>query len=90
MPLHFVTFGQRYPREPHPFKDYADHNGWLTIDAPNERLARKAAFEELGQYWSMLYSEDEFDKSLYPKGELMRLTIYEPSPTHGPGAADAQ
>ena len=71
----FVTFGQQYPREPHPRLALAHKDGWVTIEAENYELARLEAFRVLGGWWSNLY-EEKPDAAFYPLGEL--LCIFAP------------
>lgn len=67
----FVTFGQRYRIEEHPFLPGAHPDGWVTIIADTMDEARQKAFEALGQHWSMIY--DNIDPEWYPMGELARF-----------------
>lgn len=72
----FVTFGQQYPREPHPTFPGADHDGFVVIEAPDETTARRTAVDRLGQRWAFIYSADDWTAGdhadYYPKGELAR------------------
>lgn len=70
-----VTFGQQYPREPHPRLPVAHRDGWLTINADNEGQAREMAYEALGTAWSFIYTEAEMEqfKVDFPLGELAVL-----------------
>jgi hypothetical protein len=76
-----VTFGFRYAREPHPIFDKAHPDGWVTIIAPNEEKARKAAFNLLGNVWAFLYGPEELQDTasswaeLFPLGELHRIEV---------------
>ena len=71
-----VTFGQKYPREPHPYYDRAHHNGFVTILAPSEEAARAYAVARLGRQWAFLYSIDSpTDWSFFPLGEIDRWTV---------------
>lgn len=47
MSLFYFTFGQRYRREPHPKVGHLAHpDGWFTIEAPTEEIARWKMSEE--------------------------------------------
>ena len=41
MTTFYVTFGQQYPREPHPTFGKAHRDGWVEIEADDEMAARK-------------------------------------------------
>jgi hypothetical protein len=73
MPEFYVTFGQQYPREPHPTFPEAHRDGWATIVAESVAGAREIAVRELGRHWAFIYAEGEIDKSYYPAGELERF-----------------
>jgi hypothetical protein len=68
----YVTFGQQYSRETHPHASWVHPDGWMRIVADNSGEARRMAFSILDREWSNLLSEDEFDSSFYPLGELAR------------------
>jgi hypothetical protein len=75
-----VTFGQQYPREPHPHWSEANKDGWLTIIASTHIRAREVAFAFLGNHWSDVVEATAFDDwSIYPMGELARITVPTPS-----------
>lgn len=67
---YFVTFGQRYAREPHPTFPAAHPDGWLEIEAPNYAAANQAAHDFLGSHFALLYEERNFDPSFFPRGPL--------------------
>lgn len=76
MPEYRITFGQQYPREPHPrLPDIAHHDGWLTIIANDEDAARELAFQIAGEHWSMIYRPTPADDfwGIFPLGELLRI-----------------
>ena len=73
MALFCVTFGQQYPREPHPMFGGAHRDGWVEIHADDEDDARRRAVGVLGTAWSGLYTEDDFDPGLYPLGCLLTI-----------------
>ncbi len=64
----FVTFPQRYRGEHHPHGGHPD--GWVRIVAPNYGEAMKTAFSHFGENFANLTTENEFDRSLYSRGEL--------------------
>ena len=66
----YVTFGQRYRSEAHPYLPTATPDGWVRIIAETEADARRIACEFLGERWSFLYKAADFDDHLYPDGEL--------------------
>lgn len=67
----FLSFGQKFRREPHRAGGHPD--GWFRIMALNEPEATDIAFYECGREWSRIISEDLFDPSFYPTGELRVL-----------------
>jgi hypothetical protein len=71
----FVTFGQKYRSQAHPLQSYPHPDGWLSVQASDINEARAKTFQELGQFWSMIYTKEEFkeNKHYYPKGELHRI-----------------
>jgi len=71
----FVTFGQKYRTQPHPLQNYPHADGWLLVKGVDMTEARAKTFQELGQFWSNIYSEADFKKNkhYYPKGELHRI-----------------
>lgn len=71
----YVTFGQRYRQEHHPFMANAHPDGWLRIEAETNAEARETAFDWLDVHWAFVYDEKDFDKSLFPLGELKHLTV---------------
>ena len=72
---YYVTFGQKYSTEPHPKVRYAHPDGWLRIEADDEDQAREIVFLELGDHWAFIYSEDNFKKNYFPRGELKTICI---------------
>jgi hypothetical protein len=71
MPEFYVTFGQKYRREPHPKGGHPD--GWFMLIADSKDEAHAIVTREIGDQWSGLYSEREFDRSFYPRGEIGRI-----------------
>lgn len=73
MPEFYVTFQQRFRREPHPRLAEAHPDGWLVIEAPSYGRAKRAADDTLGEHdWSMLYQVPP-DRNFFPRGELGRF-----------------
>lgn len=66
----YVTFGQRYRTEAHPYLPTATPDGWVRIVAETEADARRIACEFLGEHWAFLYKAADFNDHLYPDGEL--------------------
>lgn len=72
------TFGQKYPREPHPMFDKASRNGYVTVTANSYESARNIMVEHCGLYWAFQYDmtdphNSSFDWSdYYLLGELAR------------------
>jgi hypothetical protein len=68
----YITFGQKYGREPHPSGLNIHPDGYVRIEADSESEARDIAFDTLGEYWAFCYHEKSFlsDISYYPIGEL--------------------
>lgn len=73
----YVTFGQRYRHEQHPELEAAHPDGWLVVEALDLDDARAMAFAALGSAWAFVYALEDFDPTLYPLGELARLTADE-------------
>lgn len=73
----YLTFGLKYPDEPHPYWSGADGKGWVRITAEDEEEARAIAFQFFGPRWAFIYPEADFDRResrrFYPKGELLHL-----------------
>lgn len=78
-----VTFGQQYPREPHPALALAHHDGWVAILATDEPTARLEAHRLLGAAWAGIYAPEDGaaypGEDLYPLGQLLRVV----APTTG-------
>jgi hypothetical protein len=71
-----VTFGQQYPREPHPYYDRAHRDGFVTVVAPDYLSARALVIARLGVAWSDLYALDSGTEwGLFPLGELDRWVV---------------
>ena len=71
-----VTFGQQYRNEPHPRMAVAHPDGWVTIVASSEGLARDLAYHLLGTHWAFIYGPDDEGKPTlrkYPLGEVARI-----------------
>lgn len=69
------TFGLKYSRETHPQFPAAHPDGWLTILAAREEVARLIANAVLDRDWAFLYSGpfDEKWAQYHPMGELARI-----------------
>ena len=62
----YVTFGQRYRVEPHPYLCHPD--AFTEVQAETYEHAREKVITRYGTQWAFIYGEAEFDKSLYPRG----------------------
>lgn len=60
MNKYYVTFGQKSP-----FR-----NGWVEILAISEEEARERIKYCIGNIWSSLYTNDDFESDLFPAGKL--------------------
>ena len=49
------------------------HDGWCEVEAASEDEARAVAWRMFGSCWSFIYAADEFDRSYFPRGCLLRL-----------------
>lgn len=71
----YITFGQKYRRQPHPKGGHPD--GWFVVEADTKANAELIVKAELGMEWSNCYEAGDFkDRSLYPRGELGRIQVY--------------
>jgi len=68
-----ITFGQRYPREPHPTFPQAHKDGYLTVVARDSEDARTQTNDALGPRWAAAYPPGFLDDHWVPLGELGRL-----------------
>ena len=66
----YITFGQKYRREPNPKFPDAHPDGWVEVIAPTYDKARSIAIENLGTSFACAWKEDEFMPELYPLGRL--------------------
>jgi hypothetical protein len=71
MVKYYVSFGQRYAREPHPAIPSIHPDGLLEIEADNYDDARGKAFVAIGIAWSYLYSQPSI--WYFPRGVTHRL-----------------
>jgi hypothetical protein len=93
-----VTFGLHHEQVPHPNCGWVHPGGWLTIEAPNEELAREGALITVGRTdpdnprsapaFAFIYdmSKPENTGSMweaFTRGELMRV-VYSSSWTAFP------
>ena len=70
MSNYFVTFGQKYAREPHPTFPGAHPDGVLKVVAEDEADARRLVFDTIGRFWAFMYDEEQITESMhfYPYG----------------------
>lgn len=71
----YVTFGQKYRRQPHPVLGDRPElpDGYLTVEADSYLAARQQAVELLDIYFSSIYQLDDSADALYPAGDLGTL-----------------
>jgi predicted dehydrogenase len=75
-----VTFGLKYRTNEHPTWPKAHPDGWLTVIAENENMARRFTAALLATNWAFIYPRDgehQADWDLYFKGELGRIEFSE-------------
>lgn len=86
----YVTFGTKYATKDHPRFPQAHPKGFVVIEAETEPRARDIAFEELGQYWAFLYTEEEWQqfKGDFIAGELARFKDIERKNDEGHSSSD--
>jgi len=72
MPNFYVTFGQRFRRQPHPASDNIHPDGYVKIEAVTYAVARAKAMELFGPMWAFIYEEEKFEKCkhYFPRGEI--------------------
>lgn len=68
-----VTFGTAHNEDHAALNLGVLSEGWVTIEAPNEEIARGIALGIFGPKWAFLYEKDEFHPHHYTQGELLRL-----------------
>lgn len=82
-----VTFGMKYRTQQHPTFPAAHPDGWLTIVAATEEVAREIACAVLGKEWAFIYAPP-FDTAscalLHSMGEIARIEADLASTTPSP------
>lgn len=77
MKTFYLTFGDTYSKEPHPYWSGATSAGWVRIVADSENTARLIAQQFFGKVWAFLYSENFFypdeSRKAYALGEILVL-----------------
>lgn len=73
----YVTFGLQYTHAQHPTIEEAHPEGWITIEAPDERTARLWMFDHHGPQWAFMYTPETFEPHFFPRGELARFSTSE-------------
>lgn len=70
MSNYFVTFGQKYAREPHPTFPGAHPDGVLRVVAKDGADALLRVCETIGSFWAFMYNEEQITESMhfYPAG----------------------
>lgn len=66
MKTFYLTFGQKYPWR----------NGWVEVLAPDYETARELVVEIFDAKWSSLYTEEHFNKEMFPAGKLGETITY--------------
>ena len=56
----YLTFGQKYPWR----------NGWVEVKAPDYEIAREWVIDIFEGKWSNLYTEENFNRDMFPAGKL--------------------
>lgn len=74
MATFYVTFGQKYLREEHPYFSAAHPDGWLEVEAEGYIEAVTMVQENLQQKYSSIYSEESWDPSFFPGGKIGTIT----------------
>jgi hypothetical protein len=77
MKTFYVTFGIQYADEPHPLWPKAHPDGYLTIIAKDEEMARRLTAALLATRWAFMYSHEEFDRTKFSRGELGCIAFME-------------
>ena len=72
---YYLTFGQEYRHEEHPFSPNVHPDLYIRIIARDWVSAHCYVRHLFGVKYSELYSESEFDPSYYPGGELICLQV---------------
>ena len=72
MTVFYLTFGDKYAREPHPVLGARPDlpNGWLTVTAPTMGEARAKVADLIGDAWCDVYDPDDMRTDYYPAGNL--------------------
>lgn len=71
MPNFYVTFGQQYRHEGHPFSRKIHPDGYLKIEAVDYATARAEVFQLIGSRWAFMYNEESFEPEYFPRGEII-------------------
>lgn len=69
---YYVTFGQRYAREPHPTFPGAHPDGYVVIEAADEEAARATAYTVFDNRYAFIYPEPPAGE-FAPRGEIGRV-----------------
>jgi hypothetical protein len=71
-----ITFGLRYRYDVHPHFPQAHPDGWLTIVARDEEIARQIAHVVLDFDWAGIYAgpfDEDAWRRKHPAGEITRI-----------------
>jgi hypothetical protein len=79
MQTFYVTFGVKYREEQHPIWPNAHPDGYLTVIAKDESMARRFTAALLATNWAFIYDEEHFNISRWTRGELGRIEFSEAS-----------
>lgn len=77
MARYMVTMGLQYKREPHPYlsAEHANPDGWLLVEADNEINAREKVRAVIGNRYSFLYTESDFEPKWFPDGCVGEIVV---------------
>lgn len=67
---YYFTFGSKYLHKDHPNYPKAHPDGWVVIVASSMNDAYAKASELFGYYFASCYTEENWDPSYFPKGEI--------------------
>ncbi len=71
----YATISQKYRTEKHPLNIHPD--GWARIIADDYNEALRCMIKLCGENWAFVYKEERFEKTYYPRGEMLVLNAKE-------------
>jgi hypothetical protein len=57
------------------FKQRALKDYYVEIESPDEEQARECMLEMWGTRWAMCYTEEKFNKDMFPNGALIKIKV---------------